>query len=78
MIAIYSIVINIIMDFKTLKIAMFINSIDKILKVVKGVWLDIIHKYVDAIYIMIDMFKAFIILVAIAAAVSSTELFTFV
>ncbi len=78
MTAIYLVVVNAIMDFKTFKIAMFINPTDKILKVVKEVRLGIIHECIDVIYIIIDMFKAFIVLVAIVAAVFSIELFTLI
>ena len=54
---------------------MFINLTKKILKVVKGVRLDIIYKYIDIVYIMIDMFKVFTVLVTIATTASTIDPF---
>ncbi len=76
MTAIYSVIINVIMDFKTLKIVMFTNPTDKTLKVIKEVRLNIIYECVNTIYIIIDMFRTFIILVIITAATFSIEPFT--
>ncbi len=78
MIVTYFIIINVIIDFKILKIAIFVNPTDKTLKITKEIRLDIIYKYIDVIYIMIDIFKAFIILIITTAAVFSTEPFILV
>jgi len=76
MIVIYSAIVNVIIDFKIFKIAMFANLIDKILKIVKKVWLSIIHKCIDVVYIITDMFRALTILAVIAVAISFIEPFT--
>jgi len=78
MIIIHFATINVIMDFKTLKIAMFVNPTDKTLKVAKRVRLNIIYKYTNTVYIITDMFRAFIVLTVITAAASSMEPFTLV
>jgi len=68
-------IVNVIIDFKTSKIAMFVNPTDKTLKITKRVRLNIIYKYIDVIYIIIDIFRAFTILIVITVAVFSTEPF---
>ncbi len=68
-------VVNTTIDYKTLKIAMFINLTKKILKVVKKVRLGIIHKYTDIVYIMIDMSRVLTILTITIAAAFIINLF---
>jgi len=67
MIAIYPAVSNVITDFTTLRIVMFVNLTDKPLKICKGIRLNIIHKFVETVYFLIDAFK-----VAIALATTTT------
>jgi len=57
MITTYLIIFNIITDSITLKIAIFVNSIDKPLKIYKNIYLNIIYKFVKTIYFLIDVFK---------------------
>ncbi len=74
-IATYFITVNIIVDYKTPKIVIFVNLTKKILKIVKKVRLNIIYKYIDVIYIIIDILRVLIILATIAATVSAIDLF---
>ncbi len=62
-------------DCKTPKIAMLVNPIKEILKVTKGIQLDIIYKYINIVYIMINMLKVLTILTAIAVTASTIDLF---
>jgi len=78
MIVIHSAVVNVIMDFKTSKIAILVNPTDKILKVVKEVRLDIIHEYTDVIYIIINIFRTFIVLAVTTVTISSIEPLIFI
>ena len=70
MTAIYPVVINVLVDCKISKIVIFINPTKKILKVAKGIRLDTIHEYIDAVYIMTDISKVLTVLIVIAAAAS--------
>jgi len=67
MIAIYLVVFNVITDFIIPRIAMFVNLMDKLLEICKGIYLDIIYKFVKTVYFLIDVFK-----VATALAVATT------
>ncbi len=64
MITIHPIVFNIIINFIILKIAMFVNLINKLLKIYKGIRLDIIYKFVKTIYFLTDVFKMATVLAA--------------
>src|SRR6266566_8935411 len=66
-IAIHPAVSNIIIDFIIPRIVMFVNPIDKPLKICKGIHLDTIHEFVETVYFLIDASK-----VAIALAVATT------
>ncbi len=76
--ATYLAAVNTIIDCKTLRIAMFVNLTKKILKIIKGIQLSIIHKCVNAVYIIIDISKAFTILTTIAIVASATHPFIFI
>ena len=75
MTVIHPVVVNVIVDCKIPKIAMFVNLTKKILKVVKKVRLDIIYECANIVYIMTDMFKALTILIVITAAASAIDPF---
>ena len=78
MIAIYLAIVNIIVDCKISRIVIFINLTKKILKIVKEVRLDIIYEYTDAVYIIIDILRVLIVLIATTAVASITNLFIFI
>jgi len=59
MIAIYPAVSNVILDFDTPQIVIFVNPIAKLLKISKGIRLNTIYKYVDVAYIFTDAIRAF-------------------
>ena len=65
MIIIYSIVFNVITDSIISKIAMFVNLIDKLLEICKGICLNIIYEFVKIVYFLIDVFK---VVIALAVA----------
>ncbi len=56
-------------------IVMFANSTKKILEVVKKVRLNIIYKCINTVYIIINIFRVFIILTAIVVAASVIDPF---
>ncbi len=62
MITIYPAVFNVITDFIIPRIVMFVNPIDKLLKICKGIRLNIIYTFVETVYFLIDAFKMAIIL----------------
>jgi len=64
MITIYLVVFNIIMDSTIPRIVMFVNLIDKLLEICKGIRLGIIHKFVEIVYFLIDISKVAIALAA--------------
>ncbi len=66
--AIYPIVVYIVLDNNTLKIAIFTNPIKKCLEFNKNIRLETIYKYIDITYIMIDIIKVFVV-VAIVSSV---------
>jgi len=59
--AIYPTVIYTVLDNNIFKIVIFTNLIKKCLELSKNIWLKIIYKYIDIMYIIIDIFKAFVI-----------------
>ena len=63
MIATYSAVSNIITDSTTPRIAILVNSIDKPLEICKDIHLNIIYKFVEIVYFLIDVSKVVITLV---------------
>ena len=60
-------IFNVITDSTTPRITVFVNLIDKPLKICKGIRLNIIYKFVKTIYFLTNAFK-----VAIALAVATT------
>ncbi len=70
------ITVNTIIDFKTFKIVILVNSTDKTLKITKKVRLNTIYKYANVIYIMINIFRTFTILTITTAAIFFIEPFT--
>jgi len=56
----YPIVIYIVLDNNTPRIAIFTNPIKKRLEFNKNIQLKIIYKCIDIIYIMIDIIKTFV------------------
>ena len=67
MITIYPTISNIITDFTTLKIAMFVNLTNKPLKIYKDIRLNIIYKFIETAYFLINTSK-----IAITLAVTTT------
>ncbi|SRR6266699_947363 len=62
MIVIYPAVFNVIMDFIIPKIVVFANPMDKSLEIYKGIRLNIIHKFAEIVYFLINTFKMVIVL----------------
>ncbi len=67
MITIHLVIFNIIINSTTPKIAVFVNPIDKPLKICKGIRLNIIYKFDKTIYFLTDTFK-----IATALTVTTT------
>ncbi len=65
--------VNTLIDYKTLKIIILTNLTKKILKIARRIQLDIIHEYTDTIYIIIDIFRTLIVLIAIVAIASAID-----
>src|SRR6266699_5556643 len=63
MIAIHPTVFNIIINSITPRIAILVNSTDKLLKICKDIRLDIIHKFVETVYFMTNVSKVSTVLV---------------
>ncbi len=72
--AIYPVIFNIIINFIILRIAMFVNPIDKSLKICKDIRLNIIYKFIETIYFLIDAFKVVIALVTTTTTFSESLL----
>ena len=70
MIAIYLIATYTVLDNNISRIAIFANPIKKCLEFSKNIRLETIYKYVDIIYIIIDIIKIFVA-IAIASSVFS-------
>ncbi len=62
MIAIHPTISNIIIDSIIPRIAIFVNFINKPLKIRKDIHLNIIYKFVKTIYFLIDIFKMITVL----------------
>jgi len=60
--AIYPAVVYIVLDNNTLKIAIFINLIKKRFEFNKNIRLKTIYKYIDTMYIIMDIIKIFVIM----------------
>ena len=69
MIATYLIVFNVLLDANTLCIVIIINLINKTLTFSKGIHLGSIHKYIDILYIITNITKAFIAVIIASIAV---------
>ncbi len=78
MTAIHLVVINVLVDYKIFKIAMFVNPTKKILKIAKRIRLNIIHECIDAVYIITNIFKVLTVLTTIVIIASVINLFTFI
>ncbi len=50
-------VFNIIINSTIPKILIFVNPTDKLLKIYKDIYLNIIYKFIKTIYFLIDIFK---------------------
>ncbi len=70
MIKIYLTISNVILNSMILKIIILINSIKKALKIDKDIYIVTIHEYIDIIYLMIDSFEMFTVLIAVSTAIS--------
>ncbi len=70
MTVIYLAVSNVLFDMNTPCIVIIVNLTSKTLIFNKDIYLNSIHKYIDILYIIIDMAKAFI-----AVAVTSIAVF---
>ncbi len=66
MIKIYSTVLNAILNFIILKIAILINFIKKVLKIDKDIYIVTIYKYADTIYLMVGSFRIFATLIIVS------------
>ena len=64
----YPVVVYTVLDNNIFKIAIFANLIKKCLKFNKNIRLKTIYKYIDIMYIITDIIKAFVI-VAIAFSI---------
>ena len=60
--AIYLAVVYIVLNSNILKIAILVNPIKKYLEFNKNIWLKTIYKYIDIVYIMMNIIKAFVII----------------
>ncbi len=69
MITIYPAVFNILLDTSTLCIVIIINLINKTLIFNKDIYLSSIYKYIDILYIIIDIAKVFTAIVATSTTV---------
>ncbi len=70
MIVIHSTVFNTITDSITPRIAMFVNLMDKPLKIYKGIRLNIIYKFVETVYFLTDAFKVATVLITTTTTLS--------
>ncbi len=66
---IYPIVLNILFDANTLYIVIIINLTNKTLILNKNICLDSIYKYIDILYIIINIAKVFTVVTTTSIAV---------
>src|SRR6266566_2844051 len=70
MIEIYPTILNVILDFIILKIAILINPIKKALKINKSTYIITIYKCTDTVYLIIGSLGIFAVLTTVLTVIS--------